>query len=214
MDALNKYGKNHHRQYASKRCVAIVTLAVAPMMAAGVEIGQTAGVTNGLANLGRVATPVEVAAWNIDVFPDGTGYPPGKGSVAAGEKLYQSACLACHGVNLEGGGPALGPALAGGQGSLTSNRPVKTIGNYWPYASTVFDYVRRTMPFQAPQSLNNDEVYSLTAYLLHKNGILSQDAVVDAAALTAVKMPNEAGFYEDDRPDTRNVRCMNDCPVP
>jgi len=165
-------------------------------------------------NLGRLAAPQEVAAWNIDVFPDGAGYPPGKGSVAAGARLYQTACLACHGVNLEGGGPGLGPALAGGQGSLATEKPLKTIGSYWPYASTVFDYVRRTMPFQAPQSLSSDEVYSLTAYILNRNGILPEDAEVDAAALARVRMPNAAGFYVDDRPDAQNPRCMRDCPVP
>jgi len=195
-----------HRRNSCRHYIVMAALGLLPWI-------STAHAVETELNLGRPATPEEVAAWNIDIFPNGKGYPPGNGSVAAGAALYQTACLACHGANLEGGGPGLGPALAGGQGSLASDRPRKTIGSYWPYASTLFDYVRRTMPFQAPQSLSNDEVYSLTAYLLHANGILPKDAVVDAEVLKGVQMPNAAGFYVDDRPDTRNVRCMRDCPV-
>jgi len=182
MDALEFFAD------ACRRRAVMVALGVGIAAPLG-ALGASAAELDGL-NLGRIATPAEVAAWNIDVFPDGTGYPPGKGSVAAGEKLYQTACLACHGAALQGGGPGLGPALAGGQGSLASDKPVKTIGSYWPYASTLFDYVRRTMPFQAPQSLTNDEVYSLSAWILHKNGILPEDAVVDAAVMTRVRMPD------------------------
>jgi len=203
---------------ACRRCVAIAALVTVSLTSAITVFAKSAHALSaeelaGL-NIGRLATSEEVAAWNIDVFPDGAGYPPGKGSVAAGARLYQTACLACHGVDLEGGGPGLGPALAGGQGSLATEKPLKTIGSYWPYASTVFDYVRRTMPFQAPQSLSNDEVYSLTAYILHRNGILPEGAEADAAALARVRMPNAAGFYVDDRPDAQNLRCMQDCPVP
>jgi len=119
-------------------------------------------------------------------------------------------CVACHGVKLEGG---LGPALAGGVGSLTTDKPLKTIGSYWPYATTLFDYnyIRRAMPFQAPQSMSNDDVYSVTAYLLNKNGILPANATVDASNLAKVKMPNRDNFYVDDRPDVKGVRCMKDC---
>jgi cytochrome c len=117
-------------------------------------------------------------------------------------------CVACHGVKLEGG---LGPALAGGVGSLTTDKPLKTIGSYWPYATTLFDYIRRAMPFQAPQSMSNDDVYGVTAYLLHKNGILPANATVDAASLAKVKMPNRDNFYVDDRPDVKAGRCMKDC---
>lgn len=158
--------------------------------------------------LGAPATDEQIAGWNIDVFPDGTGLPPGEGTVAMGEKVYKTQCIGCHGVNLEGG---MGPKLMGGQGSLATDTPVKTIGSYWPYATTVFDYVRRAMPFQSPQSLTNDEVYGVTAFLLSKNGILPADAKLDAKSLAAVRMPNRDNFYVDNRPDTQNVRCMTDC---
>lgn len=159
-------------------------------------------------SLGRIVTDKELAGWNIDVFPDGKGLPPGKGTVALGEKVYQAQCVACHGAKLEGG---LGPALVGGKDSLKSDKPVKTVGSYWPYATTLFDYIRRSMPFQAPQSLSNEDVYSVTGYVLHANGLLPADATVDAKSLTAVKMPNRNGFYVDDRPDAKNPRCMKDC---
>jgi cytochrome c len=162
----------------------------------------------GYESLGRPLGESQLAGWNIDVAPDGTGLPPGQGTVAAGEKIYKAQCVACHGAKLEGG---TGPALAGGQGSLATAKPLKTIGSYWPYATTVFDYVRRAMPFQAPQSLSNDDVYSITAYLLHANGIVPEDATMDAKSLPAVKMPNRDGFYRDDRPDSKAVRCMAHC---
>ena len=158
--------------------------------------------------LGSPAGHDQIAGWNIDVFPDGAGLPDGQGSVALGEKVYKTQCMSCHGVNLEGG---LGPRLVGGEGTLASDKPVKTIGSYWPYATTIFDYVRRSMPFQSPQSLSNEDVYSVTAYLLSKNNIVPADATLDAKSLTAVKMPNRDNFYVDDRPDTKNERCMTDC---
>ena len=158
--------------------------------------------------LGSPAGQEQIAGWNIDVFPDGTGLPDGQGTVALGEKVYQTQCMSCHGANLEGG---LGPKLVGGKGSLASDKPVKTIGSYWPYATTIFDYVRRSMPFQSPQSLSDEDVYSVTAYLLSKNDILPGDATLDAKKLAAVKMPDRDNFYVDDRPDTSNERCMKDC---
>ncbi|MGX9694591.1 c-type cytochrome [Achromobacter anxifer] len=159
-------------------------------------------------NLGHPATAEEVAGWNIDISADGKGLPQGQGTIEAGAKLYQTACIGCHGVKLEGG---LGPALAGGMGSLASDKPLKTVGSYWPYATTLFDYIRRAMPFQAPQSLTDEEVYSLTAYLLHENGVIPAGTVMNAKTLPAVRMPNRDGFYVDDRPDTKDVRCMSDC---
>ncbi|MFW7347395.1 MAG: c-type cytochrome [Pigmentiphaga sp.] len=162
----------------------------------------------GYENLGRHLSKEELAGWDIDVSIDGKGLPRGKGTVSQGEKVYQAMCVACHGVKLEGG---LGPALAGGVGSLTTDKPLKTIGSYWPYATTLFDYIRRAMPFQAPQSMSNDDVYGVTAYLLHKNGILPANATVDAASLAKVKMPNRDNFYVDDRPDVKAGRCMKDC---
>ena len=162
-------------------------------------------------NLGRTITPQELSGWNITVYADGTGYPAGQGSVARGEQVYQSTCAGCHGQKLEGG--ALGPRLAGGKGSLATERPVKTVGSYWPYASTLYDYIRRAMPFQAPQSLSNEDVYSVSGYILHVNELLPADASVDAAVLRKVQMPNKDGFFVDTRPDAKNPRCMKNCPV-
>jgi hypothetical protein len=161
-------------------------------------------------NIGRAVTPEELASWNITVFTDGSGLPVGKGTVSQGEQVYQASCASCHGAKLEGG---LGPALAGGKGTLASDRPLRTVGSYWPYATTLFDYVRRAMPFQAPQSLSNEEVYSVAGYILHVNGLLPADSVVDAGVLKKVQMPNREGFYVDNRPDVKNERCMQDCPV-
>lgn len=160
--------------------------------------------------LGRIVTDAELAAWNIDVFPDGTGLPPGEGSVEKGKAIYANSCLSCHGAKLEGG---LGPALTGGAGSLATAKPQKTVGSYWPYSSTLFDYIRRAMPFQAPQSLSNEDVYSVSGYILHMNGLMAPDAIVNAKTLIAVKMPNRNGFYVDNRPDAKNPRCMQHCTV-
>lgn len=173
-------------------------------LAAGLALAASADETR----LGREPTAAELAGWSINVYPDGRGLPPGKGSVADGERIYQAACASCHGAKLEGG---MGPALTGGQGSLATAKPLKTIASYWPYSTTLFDYIRRAMPFQAPQSLSNDEVYSVAGYLLHANGLMKADAVVDAASLQAVQMPNRNAFYVDDRPDAKNPRCMKNC---
>lgn len=161
-------------------------------------------------NLGQVASPEEVAGWNIDVFPDGTNLPAGMGTVVHGKEVYMASCAGCHGPNLEGG---FGPALTGGKGSLTSQKPLKTVGSYWPYATTLFDYVRRAMPFQAPQSLSNEDVYSVSGYILSVNGLLASDATVDASVLTKLQMPNRNSFYVDDRPDAKTPRCMRNCNV-
>ena len=161
-------------------------------------------------NLGRIATPEEIAGWNIDVFPDGTNLPEGKGPVVHGKEVYMASCAGCHGASLEGG---FGPALTGGKGSLTSPKPKKTVGSYWPYATTLFDYVRRAMPFQAPQSLSNEDVYSVSGYILSVNELLPSDATVDASVLTKLQMPNRNAFYVDDRPDAKTPRCMRNCDV-
>ncbi|UCP11665.1 c-type cytochrome [Pseudomonas sp. MM213] len=158
--------------------------------------------------LGHAVTEEQIASWNIDVAPDGKNLPAGQGTVMDGEKIYQTSCLACHGANLEGG---MGPALMGGKGTLTSQKPVKTVGSYWPYATTLYDYVRRAMPFQQPQSLSNDQVYSVVGYILNKNELLEVNATVNADTLTRVKMPNRDAFYVDDRPDVRVKPCYKDC---
>jgi S-disulfanyl-L-cysteine oxidoreductase SoxD len=160
-------------------------------------------------DLGRPATPEEIAGWNTDVLPDGTGLPPGKGSVAEGAALYAETCAACHGAKGEGK-PM--DRLVGGQGTLASDQPVKTVGSYWPYATTLFDYIRRAMPFSAPKSLTADQVYAASAYILFLNGLVGEDAVMDATTLPQVRMPNRDGFISPDpRPDVHAKRCEKGC---
>jgi cytochrome c len=142
-------------------------------------------------NLGRPATPQQIAGWDISVGPDGVGLPPGGGTAAKGAAVYEQKCQACHGA---GGAGQPNDRLVGGQGSLATNAPVRTVGSYWPYATTVFDYVRRAMPYLQPQSLTNDEVYAVTAYLLNRNGIIGENDEMNARTLPKVKMPNEANF--------------------
>jgi S-disulfanyl-L-cysteine oxidoreductase SoxD len=143
--------------------------------------------------LGHAISPEEIAAWDISVFPDGEGLPKGEGSVQEGETLYKSKCITCHGENGLG---ATGDQLAGAQMGLTSEYPEQTIGSYWPYATTVFDVVRRAMPMTAPGSLSDNEVYAVTAYLLYLNNLIGKDDVMDAVTLPKVKMPNEDGFID------------------
>lgn len=142
-------------------------------------------------NLGRPATPAEIAGWDISIPPDGTGLPPGNGTSEQGAVVYTQKCQACHG---EKGSGKPNNRMVGGQGTLTSKKPVRTIGSYWPYATTVFDYVRRSMPYTQPQSLSNDEVYAVTAYLLHLNGIIGAQDAMNAQTLPQVKMPNRDNF--------------------
>ena len=142
-------------------------------------------------NLGRPATPAEIAGWDISIPPDGTGLPPGSGTPAQGAIVYTRKCLPCHGE--KGAGKPNDP-LVGGQGTLTSTSPVRTIGSYWPYATTVFDYVRRAMPYTESKSLTNEEVYAVTAYLLHLNGIIGAQDAMNAQTLPQVKMPNRDNF--------------------
>jgi cytochrome c len=141
--------------------------------------------------LGEPITAADVAPWDISIQPDGTGLPPGSGTAAAGERIYAAKCLACHG---EKGAGQPNDRLVGGQDTLAQLAQTRTIGSFWPYASTVFDYIRRAMPFQSPQSLGNDEVYALTAYLLALNGIIDEDEEMNARTLARVRMPNRDGF--------------------
>jgi S-disulfanyl-L-cysteine oxidoreductase SoxD len=158
--------------------------------------------------IGRAATPAEIAGWNIDVDRDGNNLPPGSGSVAQGHEIFDTQCAACHGAKGEGG---VGDQLVGGQGTIATAKPVRTIGSYWPYATTLFDYIRRAMPQNAPQSLSNEEVYAVSAYVLNLNGLLPADATLDAARLKAIKMPNRGMFVDDPRPDVKNPACMSGC---
>jgi S-disulfanyl-L-cysteine oxidoreductase SoxD len=142
-------------------------------------------------NLGREATPAQIAGWDISVGPDGVGLPPGKGTATAGVTVYEQKCQACHGAK---GAGQPNDRLVGGHGTLTSKAPVRTVGSYWPYATTVFDYVRRSMPYTQSQSLSNDEVYAVTAYLLTLNGIIGENDEMNAQTLPKVKMPNQPNF--------------------
>jgi len=142
--------------------------------------------------LGRLATPEEIKAVDSSIPPDGTGLPPGQGTVSAGEAIYRSQCASCHGEKGTGGP---NDRLVGGAGTLRGpNAPIKTIGSYWQWATTLFDYTRRAMPYNAPLSLSDDDVYSVTAYLLHLNGIIGADAMINAETLPRVKMPNRDNF--------------------
>ncbi|MGX2038901.1 c-type cytochrome [Methylocaldum sp. MU1018] len=140
--------------------------------------------------LGRPATPEDIAGQDITVFPDGSGLPPGRGSALEGKAIYDSACASCHGPKGLGGSAG---ELAGG-GSLTGPHPDKNIGTYWPYATTLFDFIRRSMPLDAPRRLNENQVYAATAYLLHINGIIGERAEMNADTLPRVAMPNREGF--------------------
>src|SRR5499426_284582 len=160
-------------------------------------IGYTGSAAQETPNLGRPATPAEVAGWDISIPPDGTGLPPGSGTPEQGAVVYIQKCQACHG---EKGAGQPNDRLVGGQGTLASASPVRTIGSYWPYATTVFDYVRRAMPYPAPHSLSDSEAYAVTAYLLRLNGIIGADDVMDATSLPKVKMPNRGGFTSAFKP--------------
>jgi cytochrome c len=164
--------------------------------------------------LGRPALPEEIAAWDVAVLPDGTGLRPGRGNVMDGEDLWVDYCAACHGDFGEGAGAW--PVIVGGQGTLTRERPDKTVESYWPYLSTVWDYIHRSMPFGAAQTLTEDEVYAITAYILYSGGLVDDDFELSHENFTEIRLPNEGGFYEDDR-DTVEVPlfthepCMTDC---
>lgn len=164
--------------------------------------------------LGRAALPDEIAAWDTDIRPDGKGLPQGRGNVETGEVVFAENCAVCHGEF----GEAVDrwPVLAGGHDTLTSDRPVKTIGSYWPYLSTVYDYILRAMPFGNARSLSHDDVYAITAYLLFVNDLVDEDFELSHENFTEIKLPNEGNFYLDDRPETEltvfsGQVCMQDC---
>jgi cytochrome c len=168
--------------------------------------------------IGKPATQQEIAGWDIDVRPDGTGLPPGRGSVAQGQALYDDKCASCHGTFGESNDYM---ALAGGVGSLATDQPIRTTGSKLNYATTLWDYINRAMPFQSPKTLAVDEVYALTAYVLHLNDMLPADAALDRDSLIALKLPNRDGMTtahglmrRDGKPDTRNVACMSNCAPP
>lgn len=163
---------------------------------------------------GKPASPQEIAGWNIDVRgEDGAGLPPGSGNVAKGADVFAEQCAACHGTFGEGEGRY--PKLVGGKGTLKDDRPELTVGSYWPFAPTLWDYINRAMPMPAPHTLSADDVYALTAYVLNLNDIVPGEFVADRDSLPKVKMPNRDSFsWTDPRPDTKAKPCMSACANP
>jgi len=153
--------------------------------------------------VGRPPTPEEIRELGSAIAPDGTGLPQGSGTVAAGQKLFVAQCARCHGPAGEGD---IGARLVGGQGTLATPRPLKTVGSFWPYATTLWDYVNRAMPFDQPGLLQPPDVYAAVAYVLNLNGIIAADQVMDATSLPKVRMPNRDGFVADPRPDAGKHR--------
>jgi mono/diheme cytochrome c family protein len=185
----------------------------------GLTIGAVLLATTGFAGAaelgsfgyGRLATPEQIAGWDIDVRgEDGAGLPPGKGTVNRGEEVYAEQCAACHGTFGEGEGRF--PKLVGGVGSLRDERPEPTVGSYWPFAPTLWDYINRAMPMAAPHTLSADDVYALTAYILSLNDLVPPDFAADRNSLPRVNMRNRDNFiWTDPRPDTAAKSCMNAC---
>ena len=165
-------------------------LAVAVLVTVGAQAQQF--------GLGRAPTEQEIAAADITVGPDGAALPPGQGTVADGAALYERQCRECHGPEGKGSEET---GFVGTPQDLLLEKPKKTVGSYWPYAATLFDYIRRAMPFKTPGTLSDDQVYAVTAYILSRNGLLSEDEALDAAKLRQLEMPNKDGFVPDPRPD-------------
>ena len=184
--------------------------AIAAVLVTALGLGAADSQSAGGPRYGKPISEADLAAWDIDIrTPDGKGLPGGKGSVAEGKALYDQQCVACHGEAAKGG--TMFGTMVGGIGSFTTGTRVLTPGSMYPYAPILFDYIRRTMPMTAPQSLTNDQVYALSAYILSLNGLVPDNAVMDAASLAKLAMPNRNGFVRDDRPDTNARRCMANC---
>jgi S-disulfanyl-L-cysteine oxidoreductase SoxD len=192
-----------------------LALAIAATMLIGGATMLAAQTKPAKYGVGRAATPEEIAGWDIAIRPDGKGLPPGKGTVREGEAIFNERCAACHGEFGESAGRW--PMLAGGTGSLASDDPIRTIGSYWPYASTVMDYIRRAMPFGNAQSLTNDELYAVTAYVFFLNDVVKdEDFALSRQNFTSIKLPNEPHFIDDDREVAekefwKSAPCMKDC---
>ncbi len=168
---------------------------VAPLAMAGIWPAAAQLPTYGV---GRPPTAEEVRAWDLTIRPDGQGLPPGRGTAALGKPIYAERCAACHG---ETGEDPKYSRLVGGHGTLATDKPIRTIGSFWQYAPTLWSYIRRAQPYDNPGSLTPDQVYAVTAYLLHRNGIIGEQDVMDATTLPRVQMLNRDGFVSDPRPD-------------
>ena len=202
---------------SSVLCVAASAFAVSPGDAQQVASPIATQVATKL-GLGRMALPEEIKAWDTDVRPDGQGLPVGKGTAKQGDEIFQAQCASCHGEF--GQGVGRWPVLAGGEGTLKADRPDKTVGSFWPDLSTVYDYIKRAMPYGNARSLSNDDVYALVAYILTMNDIIKDDNFeLNEKNFTSVKMPNASAFYDDDRETTerqfwKKDPCMTDCRPP
>jgi len=189
---MDGYGTSMHKRILL--CVGTAAIAlgcVMPSWSGGESTGEYGGI-------GRPATDEEMRAWNIDVSSTGEGLPSGQGTAKEGAQVFAAKCAACHGPT---GTEGPKDRLVGGQNTLQTPKPVRTVGSYWPYATTLYDYIHRAMPFNAPQSLSSDETYSVIAWLLFQNQIIPEDAVINAQTLPKVQMPNRNGFISDPRPD-------------
>jgi cytochrome c len=203
------------RRLAALACAVLLSGLAADRIAAAPKEKSGHSAPTKRLNIGREATPAEIAGWDIDIRPDGQGLPPGKGTVKQGEPLYMTHCAACHGEFGESAGRW--PIVAGGDGTLASHDPVKSVGSYWPYASTLIDYIRRAMPFGNAQSLANDELYAITAYVLYLNDIVkTEDFELNDKNFGTIKLPNQPNFHDDDREVTEKAfwkknPCMANC---
>ena len=171
--------------YKVAQVLSFCLLAVFPGLVLGQELQGP--------SLGKPLSPEELVGWDISIDPGGDNLPDGKGDSRLGFQVYQKHCLRCHG-HRGAGGNGLADPLVGGIGSLASATPLKTVGSFWPYATTIFDYIRRAMPYDAPASLTNSQVYAVTAYILAQNGIIGEIDEINASTLPLVTMPNRDGF--------------------